>query len=81
MEVLDYREHSSQAKLVGTIVSIGGAFIVIFYKGPSIFNTTHSSLSSINNINLSSPQSNWVLGGFYCAIDSLMTSLWYIYQV
>ncbi|XP_054789492.1 WAT1-related protein At5g40240-like [Prosopis cineraria] len=79
MEVVDFREYRSQAKVLGTIVSIGGAFVVIFYKGPPIFKN-HSAVSTYMYL-FSSAQSNWVLGGFYCATDSFLTSLWYIYQV
>ncbi|XP_028783886.1 WAT1-related protein At5g40240 [Neltuma alba] len=78
MEIVDFGEKSSQAKVLGTIVSIGGAFVVIFYKGPPIFKN-HSSASSYKQV-LSLTQSNWVLGGFYLATESFIASLWYIYQ-
>ena len=79
MEVLHFREYTSQAKVLGTIVTISGAFVVIFYKGPPIFKN-YLSVSSYKQI-FSSAQSNWVLGGFYLTIESIAASLWYIYQV
>ncbi|KAI5437019.1 hypothetical protein KIW84_023220 [Lathyrus oleraceus] len=68
----------SQAKVIGTIVSMGGAFVVILYKGPPIFKI-HSS-SSYNTLQFS-PNLNWILGGLLSAGDSLLSSIWYIYQV
>ncbi|RDX95012.1 WAT1-related protein, partial [Mucuna pruriens] len=65
MEEVDWRNSSSQAKMLGTIVSIGGAFIVILYKGPTILKTYSS-----NKLQLS-PQLNWILGGIFCVGDSL----------
>ena len=36
MDVLDLRSSITQAKIMGTIVSISVALIVVFYKGPTI---------------------------------------------
>lgn len=78
MEILNWRHCSSQAKVIGTIVSMAGAFVVIFYKGPPIFKI-HSS-NSFNTLQFS-PQLNWIMGGLLCAGDSLFSAIWYIYQV
>ncbi|KAL1355282.1 hypothetical protein HN51_007329 [Arachis hypogaea] len=78
MEKVEWGHFSIQAKVLGTVVSIGGAFVVILYKGPPIFKAPISSLSSIP---LSfSPHFNWILGGFFCVADSFVASIWYIYQ-
>ncbi|KAJ1389922.1 EamA domain [Sesbania bispinosa] len=73
MEIVYWRRFSSQAKILGTIVSVTGAFVVIFYKGPPIFKTHSNKLQF-------SPQLNWILGGLFLAGDSLLCSMWYIYQ-
>ncbi|CAL5188949.1 unnamed protein product [Lathyrus oleraceus] len=78
MEKIHRRHYSSQAKVIGTIASMTGAFVVILYKGPSIFKI-HSS-SSYNTLQFS-PNLNWILGGLLSAGDSLVSSIWYIYQV
>jgi len=57
---------------------MAGAFVVILYKGPPIFKI-HSSIS-YHTLQFS-PNLNWILGGFLCAGDSLLSSMWYIYQV
>ncbi|KAG4401613.1 hypothetical protein GLYMA_02G032400v4 [Glycine max] len=77
MEEVHWRHSSSQAKVLGTLISIGGAFVVILYKGPPIFKT-HWSNSS-NKLQFSQ-QINWILGGIFCVGDSIVCSLWYIYQ-
>ncbi|XP_068468127.1 WAT1-related protein At3g28100-like isoform X1 [Phaseolus vulgaris] len=78
MEEVHWRNSSSQAKVLGTIVSVTGALVVILYKGPLIFKAYWSNFSS--HILKVSPQLNWILGGIFCVADSLFTSMWYIYQ-
>ncbi|XP_050235941.1 WAT1-related protein At5g40240-like [Mercurialis annua] len=65
MEKLDWRSRSSVAKLLGTIVSITGAFVVTFYKGATLLKT---------------PKSSWILGGFFLTAESFLISVWYILQ-
>ncbi|KAF5190629.1 Wat1-related protein, partial [Thalictrum thalictroides] len=70
MEKLDIKSRSSQAKTVGTIVSITGAIIVTLYKGqPLIVTPSHSLLST---------QSNWLIGGVLLAADWLLMAVWNI---
>ncbi|KAA8548060.1 hypothetical protein F0562_004679 [Nyssa sinensis] len=79
MEKIDIRSSSSIAKSVGTIVAVSGAFIVTLYKGPPIgFETTRSSL--LHHQLLLSPQSKWVLGGFFLALSYLFNATWSILQ-
>ncbi|KAI4314300.1 hypothetical protein L6164_027223 [Bauhinia variegata] len=77
MEEVHWRHSSSQAKVMGTIVSIAGASVVIFYKGPTIFKL-HSSVSYSNV--LFSPQLKWIMGGIYLTAECFFVSLLYIYQ-
>ncbi|KAK4836499.1 hypothetical protein QYF36_013400 [Acer negundo] len=67
MEKLHWRSKSSQAKSIGTIVAIAGAFVITFYKGPLLLKTL-------------SPKSNWILGGFFLATEAFLSSAWYILQ-
>ncbi|XP_040970090.1 WAT1-related protein At5g40240 isoform X2 [Gossypium hirsutum] len=77
METLNLRSSTSQAKSLGTIVSIAGAFIVTFYKGPSLLMApSHSSSPHL----LLGQQSNWVIGGFLLAADCVFASAWLIVQ-
>ncbi|KAK6242059.1 EamA domain - like 10 [Theobroma cacao] len=77
MEKLHLGSSSSQAKSLGTIVSIAGAFVVTFYKGPSILMSS-SRASSSHQFLLQ--QSNWVFGGFLLAADCVFASAWLIVQ-
>ncbi|KAL0385581.1 UNVERIFIED_CONTAM: WAT1-related protein [Sesamum radiatum] len=78
MEEVHLRKLSTISKVFGTLVSISGAFIVTFYKGPAIIGATLTSGSSTQ---LHLPQTqNWVLGGFLLACASFMTASWCILQ-
>ncbi|KAA3466115.1 WAT1-related protein [Gossypium australe] len=72
MEKHEWRSTSGQAKVLGTTISIAGAFVVTFYKGPTILRLTHQLLSSA--------QINWVLGGLLLAVEAFINSAWYVIQ-
>ncbi|XVF84920.1 hypothetical protein PTKIN_Ptkin17bG0077700 [Pterospermum kingtungense] len=78
MEKLEWRSTSSQAKVLGTIISITGAIVVTLYKGPTIMSTP--SLPVMSHQLLSSPQLNWILGGLLLAAEALIISAGYIIQ-
>lgn len=83
LEKLDIRSSRSQAKLVGTLVSISGALVVTLYKGPSIWSSSHSL--PLHHRQQSPPNSlkaeNWVLGALFLATACLSASIWNIIQV
>lgn len=79
LEKLNWENKSSQAKSLGTFVSIGGAFVVTFYKGPPLIGELSHSGSPRRL--LLSPQLSWILGGFFLAAEAFMSSAWYILQV
>ncbi|KAJ6702970.1 WAT1-RELATED PROTEIN [Salix viminalis] len=78
MEKLDCRSYSTLAKSMGTIVSMGGAFVVTFYKGPLVLEALPSASDSSHQV--LSQDSNWVLGGLLLAADCAMASSWLIVQ-
>ncbi|XP_057495051.1 WAT1-related protein At3g28050-like isoform X1 [Actinidia eriantha] len=77
MEKLDLKVWSSQAKSIGTIVTVVGAYIVIFYQGPPII--FYQSFPNLDALILS-PLSNWIIGGFLLATSSFLISLLSIVQ-
>ncbi|KAL6139634.1 hypothetical protein ACLB2K_057936 [Fragaria x ananassa] len=78
MEKLDLRRSSCQAKVLGTIVSVSGAFVVILYKGSVIFSPSNSPHQ---NFMMILQQSNkWVTGGLMLAMASILKSSWNILQ-
>nr|KAJ0218401.1 hypothetical protein LSAT_V11C300121000 [Lactuca sativa] len=68
---------TTQAKFIGTVVSIAGAIIITLYKGPSILS---SSLKSEISQHLLVKPSDWVLGGIFIAITSILSSMCFIGQ-
>lgn len=82
MERLEIRRLSSQAKVIGTIVSISGALVVVLYKGPAIITsvTPSTSLNSLFDPSTYA-QSKWLIGGGLLALEYVIISVWYILQV
>lgn len=76
MEKVALSSTSSRVKIVGTVVSISGAFIVAFYKGPGVKSHRIALHQSVN-----SSQSNWITGSLFLAVEYLLVPLWYIIQV
>lgn len=83
MEKLAAKSRSSQAKVIGSIISIAGAFVLTFYKGPSIINAlTHLPLLLQQPINfLKSEDESWAIAGILLIADYFLASVWYIVQV
>ncbi|GAB2216118.1 hypothetical protein Droror1_Dr00023886 [Drosera rotundifolia] len=79
MEKLVWRRLSSQAKVLGTAVSIMGALIVILYKGPAIILVSLKSTMSFHGL-LYMSQTQWIVGGFLLASEYILTPVWYIVQ-
>ncbi|KAG9158473.1 hypothetical protein Leryth_013208 [Lithospermum erythrorhizon] len=81
MEKLELKRTSSRAKVLGTIVSIGGAFVVTLFKGPRIISGFSPSTPAImQNQSLSSKPSDWILGGFFLTTEYFLVPVWYIVQ-
>ncbi|WCJ20928.1 nodulin MtN21 /EamA-like transporter family protein [Euphorbia peplus] len=80
METVSLKKSSSQAKVLGTIVSITGAFVVTLYKGPPITIASSSPSVQLHHQSLHSPNSNWVLGGIFLTSEYILVPLWYIVQ-
>ncbi|CAA2994609.1 WAT1-related At3g28050-like [Olea europaea subsp. europaea] len=72
MEKLEPSSTSSRAKVVGTLVSISGAFVVTLFKGPSI-----NSPPDKHQI-LHSSRSNWIIGSLFLTIEYILVPVWYI---
>ncbi|CAK9162823.1 unnamed protein product [Ilex paraguariensis] len=79
MEKLDLRRSSSQAKSLGTIVAISGAFVMTLYEGPPILMLT--SQTNLPQQLLLLRQSNWALGGLFLAITCICSSIWNVFQL
>ncbi|XVF58117.1 hypothetical protein PTKIN_Ptkin07bG0037100 [Pterospermum kingtungense] len=82
IEKIALRSSTTQAKIIGTIVSISGALVVVLYKGPKLFSSSSWTSSSVllQWPMKSSSESNWVVGGVLIAVAYLLYSFWYIIQ-
>ncbi|CAA0828494.1 WAT1-related protein [Striga hermonthica] len=84
LEKLKLGSLSSQAKIVGTLVSISGALVVVLYNGPLLITGNHDKLTLSNASTLSDAisdaRSNWIVGGGLLAGCYVVSSCWYIYQ-
>lgn len=79
MEKLNWKANSTQAKSIGTLVSITGAFIITLYRGQAIINN-HPSLHLSSNKLGSSEQFHWIIGAVFLATHSFVLSLLFIVQ-
>ncbi|VVB09351.1 unnamed protein product [Arabis nemorensis] len=70
MEQVMLRSSATQAKIIGTIVSISGALVIVLYKGPKLLFA--ASFTSF--------ESSWIIGGLLLALQYVLLSVWYILQ-
>lgn len=71
LERANLKSSGTQAKLVGTMVSVIGAFVVTLYQGPQLLK--RPSASSLSQI-MTTPPEAWVIGGLLLGIDSVLAS-------
>ena len=79
MEVLDLRSSITQAKIMGTIVSISGALIVVFYKGPTIMSVASQEPPLSHHFPLGSSQTKRIKDSLLLATQYLLASIWYVH--
>lgn len=80
-EKLDLRRSGSQAKSLGAVVAVTGAFIITLYKGPQLLMASSNSSFPTPRQLLHSQQSEWVIGGFLFLVTALSSATWNISQV
>ncbi|PIM98355.1 hypothetical protein CDL12_29166 [Handroanthus impetiginosus] len=83
MESLKLRSASSQAKIIGTLVSIAGALVVVLYKGPLVIPPHQERLRLSHPSTLLrglSDQADWIVGGALLTTGYVLLSVWDILQ-
>lgn len=82
---LNWSCSNSQAKVIGTLISIMGAISITLYKGPLV---GRASYSSPNQLQLTSPlliysskPEHWIMGSILLAAASFYVSIWNIIQL
>ncbi|CAK8537015.1 unnamed protein product [Lathyrus sativus] len=81
MENLNLKQHSSQAKIIGTVVSIAGALTLTLYKGISLISDAFQNIKMGASDTYLTENSQWILGAFILATASFCLSVLYIVQV
>ena len=86
MESLAIRTNVGKAKVLGTILSIGGAMILTFYKGVemNIWSTNINFLHHHHHdmtVSQQSSSGNQALGGFLGVASAVSMAIWMILQV
>ncbi|KAH9329299.1 hypothetical protein KI387_001407, partial [Taxus chinensis] len=70
LDKVDIRSRRGQAKVIGTIICVGGAMIMTLYKGPSLTGTQHHLLKL----------NKWMLGALLLFGSCFLWSAWLIFQ-
>ncbi|KAI9073429.1 hypothetical protein K1719_044614 [Acacia pycnantha] len=77
---LNFRSSAMLYQIMGTLISIIGAAIVEFFKGPLIRPSSHQLRHAKHFFVFSSTPEFWVLGGLLLAAASFSASLWNFMQ-
>ncbi|KAJ0976803.1 hypothetical protein J5N97_012277 [Dioscorea zingiberensis] len=80
LENLRIRKVPGQAKVLGTIIGLGGAMLLTFYKGPTIWSSGINLLHNYQVTPLHRQSGNRVMGSLYAVASCLSYSLWLIIQ-
>ncbi|KAI5394405.1 WAT1-related protein At4g08290 [Lathyrus oleraceus] len=82
LERMKLREIGCQAKVIGTVVSLGGAFLMALYKGPVLQIAGSSAATQMHHPeNVNDPTgSHWLLGALFLLIGCAGFSAFYILQ-
>ncbi|KAG7559053.1 EamA domain [Arabidopsis thaliana x Arabidopsis arenosa] len=82
MEKVSFKERSSVAKVMGTILSLIGALVVIFYHGPRVFVASSPPYLNFRRHSppLTSSNSDWLIGGALLTMQGIFVSVSFILQ-
>ncbi|KAK7385207.1 hypothetical protein VNO78_30920 [Psophocarpus tetragonolobus] len=82
LERVKIKEIRSQAKVIGTLVTFGGALLMTLYKGPEInlFNHPNTSHHKLDASHSQQGHKHWVTGTVFLCIGCLAWSSFYILQ-
>jgi len=80
LEHLKLKEVRSVAKVIGTLVTFGGALLMAIYKGPA-FNLFHSGSTTHHENGSTSHNNHQMAGAIYILKGCMPLSCFYILQV
>ncbi|RDX68802.1 WAT1-related protein [Mucuna pruriens] len=81
LEHMNMKEVACQAKVMGTIVTLGGTLLMALYKGPVLSITGSSTTHAAQPHNITNPTANhWIMGTCFLLIGCAGFSSFYILQ-
>ncbi|CAF1920397.1 unnamed protein product [Brassica oleracea var. botrytis] len=82
MEKVNFKERSSVAKVMGTVLSLVGAPVVVLYHGPRVFVASSPPYLHFRQLSpsLFSSNSDWIIGGCLLTIKDIFVSISFILQ-
>uniref|UniRef100_A0A0E0CHN4 WAT1-related protein n=1 Tax=Oryza meridionalis TaxID=40149 RepID=A0A0E0CHN4_9ORYZ len=84
LETVDVRSKAGLAKVIGTLMSVGGATLLSLYKGAALTRTTSSvqehSAKGITSSSSSISKERWMLGSVLLVLNCISFSLWMLLQ-
>jgi drug/metabolite transporter (DMT)-like permease len=81
LEQVDFGKRHGVAKVVGTVVSVGGATVITLYKGLPLFAARNLHVQAFVSWTSASPIFNWTLGCVFILGHCLSWSGWMVLQV
>ncbi|KAA8516235.1 hypothetical protein F0562_019414 [Nyssa sinensis] len=69
-----------KAKVLGTLVSVGGALLLTLYKGMPLMNASSSSSIMVEKRKHVTLTEKWAVGSIFLTAGSLMWSSWFLIQ-
>ncbi|KAI4377262.1 hypothetical protein MLD38_014922 [Melastoma candidum] len=81
LEIVDIKNNRSIAKIVGTIICVGGAVTMALLKGPKLLNRRIGILPPTSTWATLTSNDNWLLGSLFLLGGCCCWSSWLILQV
>ncbi|WMV56597.1 hypothetical protein MTR67_049982 [Solanum verrucosum] len=83
LETTNIKDRSGRAKVIGTLICLGGAFLLTFYKGKPLIHFSHfKDLSQTLEEPISSSKRNvqWIFGSMILFAGTILWSSWFLIQ-
>ncbi|KAK2453771.1 WAT1-related protein [Trifolium repens] len=81
MEKVNMKNKSGKAKILGTFVCIGGALVLILYKGMPIINPQSHHIDKATTISAAASNlKKWIIGSIFLTAGCLLWSSWFLIQ-